>query len=155
MRDSRIGSYGTAALVLAYALRIGALATLIDRGGVAPAAAALVLSGALSRTAGLLAFRLAPPARSTGAAYAVGQPTAPTVVAAWALAGLLGLALALAGLLPAPGLLLAFGLAAAVAAGLTRVALRLVGGHTGDVAGAIQQVGEIAILLALLIGGPR
>ncbi|HEY8566418.1 MAG TPA: adenosylcobinamide-GDP ribazoletransferase [Beijerinckiaceae bacterium] len=155
MRDSRIGSYGTAALVLAYALRIGALSTLLDRNGPGLAAAALVLAGALSRTAGLLAFRLAPPARSTGAAYAVGQPSAWTVTVAWTLAGLLGLALDLAALLPLPGTLLAFGFAAAAAVGLTRVAVRLVGGHTGDVAGAIQQVSEVAILLALLIGAPR
>ena len=50
MRDSRIGAYGGVALMLSLALRIGALATLLDRGGHL-AVLALVLAAALSRTA--------------------------------------------------------------------------------------------------------
>jgi adenosylcobinamide-GDP ribazoletransferase len=59
--------------------------------------------------------------------------------------------LALATALPGWGVVLGFGLAAGVALGMTRLSARLIGGQTGDVAGAAQQLAEIAVLLGLLI----
>jgi adenosylcobinamide-GDP ribazoletransferase len=41
---------------------------------------------------------------------------------------------------------------AAVFAALRWLTLRLLGGQTGDVAGALEQVGEIAVLLAVTAG---
>ncbi|MBD8904657.1 adenosylcobinamide-GDP ribazoletransferase, partial [Methylobacterium bullatum] len=61
MRDSRIGAYGGVALVLTLALRIGALATLLDRTG-SLAALALVLAASLSRSAALAPMVLLGPA---------------------------------------------------------------------------------------------
>ncbi len=49
MRDSRVGSYGALVLFLALALRIGALATLLDRIGLG-AATGFVLAAAVSRS---------------------------------------------------------------------------------------------------------
>jgi adenosylcobinamide-GDP ribazoletransferase len=139
MRDSRIGSFGVLALVLSVLLRVAALAALPSPGWVA---AALVAGHALSR-APLPAVMLLPPARADGLAVAAGRP-APGGAAAAALIGLAAglLALGLAG-----------GLAAAAVAALAALAVamlarRQIGGHTGDVLGAVQQVAEAGVLLA-------
>ena len=71
-----------------------------------------------------------------------------------------GLAVAIGLALPALGgaglarAALALGLAALAAGWTTRLARRQIGGHTGDVAGACQQLCEVALLLGLLVGGP-
>ena len=67
-------------------------------------------------------------------------------------AAVLGGLLALLFLSPAAGI--AAVLAAAAAAALvSAVALRQIGGHTGDVLGAVQQVTEIAVLAAVAAAG--
>jgi adenosylcobinamide-GDP ribazoletransferase len=151
MKDSRIGSYGGAALVLAYALRIAALAELIARLGPSGAGAAVVLAAALSRTAGLLLMTLLPPARMAGSSYAVGRPDGGVVAVAWAICAALGLAAALVSSLPFLGVVLAFLLAAGIALAMTKLSARLIGGHTGDIGGAVQQLAEVAATLGLLI----
>jgi adenosylcobinamide-GDP ribazoletransferase len=151
MKDSRIGSYGGTALILAYLLRIGCLAELIAKLGPFGAAAALVLVAALSRTAGLVLIALLPPARMVGSSCAAGQPEPGAVIAAWAICGGLALIAGLVTALPWLGLLLAFLFAGAAALAMTRLSARLIGGQTGDVGGAIQQLAEIAAYLVLLI----
>lgn len=148
MRDSRIGAYGATALVLALALRIGALATLLDRVAAA-AAVALLLAAALSRVAALLPLVLLGPARPNGLAAAVGRPSRGTL----GIAAGFGLALALLALpfgLPAHGVLLMMLLCVLAALALTRLAAARIGGQTGDVIGACQQAAEIAGLLGLI-----
>jgi adenosylcobinamide-GDP ribazoletransferase len=150
MKDSRIGSYGAAALVAAYALRIAALAEIAGRIGPAGAAAAVVFAAALSRTAPLMLLTL-PPARTGGMSYVAGRPARGTMAAAWAVCAVLGIAAALAGPLPLLGAALAFLAALVLARGMRKLSLRLIGGHTGDVAGAVQQLVEVAAYLSLLI----
>lgn len=148
MRDSRIGSYGALALVLALALRIGALATLLDRTGL-PAATGLILAAALSRVAALAPMVLLPPARSDGLSAAAGRPGRASLI----LAGLLGLLLALAALalgLGPGGVAAMVVLCTLAALGVTALARRRLGGQTGDVIGACQQAAEIAALLGLV-----
>lgn len=148
MRDSRIGAYGGAALVLALALRIGALATLLDRTGYA-AATALILVAALSRLAALAPMVLLPPARPGGLSASVGRPNRASLWVALAI----GLAVALAGVilgLPLRGVALMIPCAGLAALALTRLARHMIGGQTGDVIGACQQIAEIAALLALV-----
>ena len=148
MRDSRIGAYGGVALVLALALRIGALATLLDRTGFA-AATALVLAASLSRVAALAPMALLPPARPGGLSASVGTPSRTTLATALAL----GLVLALLALplgLSALGVALTMALVALAALTVTWVAEKKIGGQTGDVIGACQQVAEIAGLLGLV-----
>lgn len=148
MRDSRIGAYGGVALVLALALRIGALATLLDRTG-AGTALALVLAAALSRIAALAPMALLAPARPDGAGAAVGRPSPATL--GWAGASAVLLALIGAGLgLPLLGVALMLGLASLAAGAVTALARSRIGGQTGDVIGACQQAAEIAALLALV-----
>ncbi|WP_336486236.1 adenosylcobinamide-GDP ribazoletransferase [Methylobacterium nigriterrae] len=153
MRDSRIGSYGGIALVLALALRIGALATLLDRTGALATAAALVLAAALSRIAALAPMVILAPARPDGASASVGRPGKATV----GLAAGIGLVLCLLAVpfgLPPGGLLLMAGLAVMAVLALTAIAQARIGGQTGDVVGGCQQVGEIAALLGLILAVP-
>ena len=150
MRDSRIGAYGGVALCLSLLARWAALTALL-RLGTAPALTALLAAAALSRWLGLLPIALLPPARKDGAAHAAGGPQP----GAMALGGVLAIALGLAPWWLAGGseglCLVAVGLACAAALGVVYVAHRQIGGQTGDVAGAAQQVAEIAFLIALCI----
>lgn len=151
MKDSRIGSFGASALIIALMLRVGALAELGERLPSIGLAASVVIVAALSRTAGLIVLARLPAARPEGSSYAVGQPTPETLAIAWTLLLVLSGALAAMASLPLSGIAIMF--VAAWIAGLliTRLSLRLIGGQTGDVAGAIQQLSEIAAMLGLLI----
>lgn len=137
MRDSRIGSYGVLAVVFSVTLRAAALA------GIGPAAAALVAAGAASRGFLPLLMRTLPAVRSDGLGKGAGEPTALGTAAAVALG--LGISLAALGLHGLEAWLAGMLAAAALAA----IARAQVGGQTGDVLGAAQQVSEIAFLLTL------
>ena len=150
MRDSRIGSFGSAALFFALALRIGALAALASRVEWPAVLAAILIAASLSRTAGLMLLVFLPPARRDGASYLVGQPTRETFWLAAGLAGLIAVVLGLLGGLPASGLGLMLALSALAGLTLMRLAERHIGGQTGDLAGAAQQAAEIAALIGLL-----
>ena len=143
MRDSRIGSYGVVALVLSLGLRGVALA-LAFAGGAVAGAVALIVAAMLSRAAMAAVMAALPPARADGLAQRQGRPPRAAVALAAALAGVAALAFAGgAGIIAA----LAASLAAMAVAGLARTKI---GGQTGDVLGAVQQVAEIAALLCLL-----
>ena len=140
MRDSRIGSYGAIALLVSFATKLSALATIPD-GLVVPC---LIASHALAR--GVLPVLAAnmPYARQDGLARSSGQPDPATTAITIALAMLIAL-LALSWTVA---------LWAAVAAAIggfavARLALRQIGGQTGDVLGAAEQVAETAILVLL------
>jgi adenosylcobinamide-GDP ribazoletransferase len=151
MRDSRVGSFGAIAIALSLVLRIVVLGTLGERLEAAAVAAALIVAGALSRTAALGPMAALQPARASGSSHAVGQPSWTTVATASTIAGAIGAGFSLASGLPLLGLLSACALAAAAAFGMTRLSFRLIGGQTGDVIGATQQIAEIAALVGLLI----
>ena len=142
MRDSRIGSFGTIAILLSLLGRFVALAPLWDPKLVT---AVLVASAMTSRAVMPVVMLLQPSARATGLAAEAGRPDPPRVVIGAVLAvGACLLLLPLAIGLPA--------LAASVAAALL-VAWwlgRRLGGCTGDTLGAVQQVGEIAFLFAVV-----
>src|SRR5918994_950124 len=115
-----------AALVLAFTLRIAALATLADRLAPGDAALAVVIVAAVSRTAGLMPLALLPPARTDGAAYAVGPPSRAGMWAAAALAAGVAVLLGLAAGVPASGLALMLALAALAGDVVTRLSQRLI-----------------------------
>ena len=153
MRDSRIGSYGAAGLVLALLLRIGAWAELFRLLG--PDAAWLSFGlGAFSRILALVPMRVLPPARADGVAGQTARPEG----AALTFALLIGLGMMtgsahLAGLVLAPLYALpALFLALFVLIHLMR---DKIGGHCGDVLGASQQVLEIVMLLTLAASAAR
>ena len=139
MRDSRIGAYGVTALVFSIGLRAAALAALPGAGA---CFAALLAGHALSR--GLLPLVMAtqPLARGDGLAVHTGKPGAGDLAWAVGLAALVALAA-----LGLGGGVLALLLAVTLTLGLARLARLRLGGYTGDVLGAVQQVVEIAVLL--------
>lgn len=149
MKDSRIGTFGAAALIIALSLKTAAIASLIADVGAGRTALALAAAGAVSRMAAIALVVYLPPARPDGAGQAVGAPS----VDAWQTGCLLAAGLGFLAW-PAAGFVGAV-LGLAAAAGLASLALRFarahVGGQTGDLAGAAQQSIEIALLLTWLI----
>ena len=137
MRDSAIGAYGAAGLVVALGLKAAVLAELPDAGW------ALVAGHAGSRAAMVAVIAALPYARADGKAAGVAGVGMREV----AVAGLVGAA----ALLPFGwrGVAMA-ALAAGVAWAMARWFRRRLGGYTGDTLGAVQQVAELAILLGAL-----
>lgn len=140
MKDSRIGSYGTLALI---SVLLGIHASLYDllEAGKWPAILAAVT---LSRAPMAVLMAWLPNARTGGLSSAIGRPG--TRAAAIAVI----LALGIGAILTMDLLLMArMVLGAALVTGLVGlVALRRIGGQTGDILGATQQLS----LLGALIG---
>lgn len=146
MRDSRIGTYGVLALVFAVLLKIQALAVLTTQQAWLMVASLTVI-GALSRALMVWLMRTSDPARSGGLAAAAGRPSqaamnyalslgiVPAFLMFWMASGLL-----------ASLVILAAGFAFAM--GIRGLAMRQIGGHTGDVCGAVQMISETAMLIA-------
>ncbi len=138
MKDSRLGTYGTAALILAFATEISVLASLEPADG----AVAVIAAHCLSRALAVAAMRLAPPVNAgLGAAYAEDLGWLATAMAVAFGVGVTALAFAD---WPAVVAIVA-AIAAAVAVVL--LAIRKIGGVTGDVLGAVQQMASLAVLL--------
>jgi adenosylcobinamide-GDP ribazoletransferase len=139
MRDSRIGTYGVCALILSFVLRIGALAHLGD-----PALVALGLIAAhAGARAGLATFmQFVPPARADGLSADAGTPPDASSLAA----DLIGAAVLIACLGVSKGLV-AIVLLVGACAFLGWLSRRQIGGQTGDVLGALEQAGEVIVLL--------
>lgn len=143
MRDSRTGVFGTLALFFSLGLRAGALAQIGSSGAVA---AALAAAAAVSRGLMPLMILWLEPARRDGLAAMLGTPPQEVLATAAALGAIAALIL----LGPGAGVAaLALGLAALF--GVATLAEHRLGGYTGDVLGAAQQVGEIAVLLVAAI----
>lgn len=151
MKDSRIGTYGAAALVLSLLLRVAALAAILPTVSPASASLALLSSAGISRAAMVWHWSHLPPARLDGVAAGVGAPEPQAVRLALISGGVGALVLLLLGGLPWQGIaLVAIAISLAVPA-LTRLVSRTIGGHTGDTIGAAQQVAEISVLAALAL----
>jgi adenosylcobinamide-GDP ribazoletransferase len=149
MTDSRVGTFGAAAIVLSILLRSAALAEIMSDLGTGGAALAILAAAPLSRSAGLIPLHRLPNAKPDGKSAAVGRPGGRALTVCISLAIVIAvLILQGAEIPPLLGLI-------AVLAGLTAampvVALsrRMIGGQTGDVAGAAQQVSELAFLLVI------
>ncbi len=152
MKDSRIGSYGGAAMMLALIIRAALVADIAARGGVLAACAALIAIAGLSRAAGLTPLALLPPARSDGSAAIAGTPERPAYYVALAASAAIAALASLAGGLSLAGLAGGMALAALGSAIMTRMARQLIAGQTGDIAGATQQIAELALLAGLAAG---
>lgn len=141
MRDSRIGSYGTIGLVLSLGLRWMGLAALAQHQGAGAMIGAMTAVAMASRIAPAALMGWLPATRADGLG-AQGQNLGTGRVL---VAGVLG---------TAPMLVLPLGWIALVVASLAvlvlaRIAQAKIGGQTGDVLGAGQQVAEMALLLTL------
>ncbi|MEM7729758.1 MAG: adenosylcobinamide-GDP ribazoletransferase [Pseudomonadota bacterium] len=144
MRDSRIGTYGTCALVLALAVMAAALLSMPP-----PAAALALVSGhALSRLSAVLVIATGRYARDEGTGKPVSDGIGGTglvVALATGLAALLVLAFGLSWRV-------AFGAIAGLVAGHAFIRLlceRRLGGYTGDTLGAVQQCSTVGLYLGV------
>jgi adenosylcobinamide-GDP ribazoletransferase len=138
MRDSRLGTYGAVVLMVAFAAKLFALAAL-PKVAVLPV---LVAAYALGRAAiPALSVRL-PPARKDGLGAKVGTPSQAVAVTAAVIALVLTLIM-----LPLKEALLAVAVAVLAAAAIGALAMRQIGGQTGDVLGGAEQAVEIAVLV--------
>ena len=140
MRDSRIGTFGVLALIFSVGLRSTAIAEIGLRWHVF---AALIAAHALARGVLPAAMQRLDPARADGLGAAAGRPEQNQVL----------IALAIALVIAVLAIGLRAGLSAAIAAAIVAtaigwLALRQIGGQTGDVLGAIEQGVEAAALLA-------
>jgi len=137
MRDSRLGTYGTVAVILSVGWRVVALGSLTPAGAVA----GLVMAHSLGRAGAVVLLAFSPPARSDG----LGSSSASTATTGgvWfaVISGVLVSTLAAGFLVGAA--LVAVSLSALI---LRRTALRRIGGVTGDIAGACEQISEMLVL---------
>lgn len=140
MKDSRIGAFGVLALIFSVAIRAAILGGLPGPG---MAAAALIAGASLSRAMLPGVLGLMTTARKSGLAASAGEPDDED----WVTALVLGLLVAFLCIGFWGGLTALVGGIIAVAV-VGMLAERHIGGVTGDVLGAQQQVAEIMILAA-------
>ena len=138
MRDSRIGTYGTVALLLSLGLRSAALVSLDD---VMLIILSTVMASTISRAGIVLLLLVMSPARSDGMGTVAENPPLLSVAVA------LFFALLASQIVP-------HGMTASLVGGIGllviyRLGKKHLGGYTGDLLGAGQQVSEIGILITL------
>jgi adenosylcobinamide-GDP ribazoletransferase len=144
MRDSRIGTYGTMALLLALMGRASLLTALLE---LPPVSIVILMAGAAAFSRSLMVDMLwaTRPARVNGLSVLAGQPGRNTTLAALAIGGI-GAGVGAGYMLsPAAGVL-ALVVAGLVLAMVRGLAMRKIGGQTGDVCGAGQVLAETAML---------
>ncbi len=139
MKDSHIGSYGVLALVLSVQTRAAGLAALASFGATA-LVFGMLAAGAVSRAACVAVMYALPNARKTGLSASTGRPGDGPFAAALGLGALA--CLIYGGLFP----LILSGL---VVLAVIQIAKRKIGGQTGDILGASQQLTEVTVLLCL------
>ena len=140
MRDSRLGTYGSLALLTSFVAKIGALSAL-PRSEVL---VAMIATHALARAPLAVLAVAMPYARADGLAVSAGRPDSGIALTACVLAAVIAFAA-----LPAATAMVAAFVTAAAAASVAALAQRQIGGQTGDVLGAVEQVCEVAVLLTL------
>jgi adenosylcobinamide-GDP ribazoletransferase len=148
MRDSRIGSYGALALIIAVGARVSCYVALMEHQA---AAIVLVLAGCQSFSRALMVDLLwaTRPARLDGLAVYAGQPRRG--VAMFAISIGLGLTLFAGAYTSFENAILALGFGLGATATIRALAIRLIGGQTGDICGAAQVTCEIMMLSAFLV----
>ena len=138
MKDSRVGTFGVLALVLSVLVRVVALAALDPVEGVV----ALVMAHAVGRSIATIVMASSPAASSTGLGQSytahLPKPAVWTISAVIAGCSIVG----------GPAGVVGYGLALLGALVIVGLARRAYGGTTGDVLGAIEQIGEMAVLSA-------
>jgi adenosylcobinamide-GDP ribazoletransferase len=140
MRDSRLGTYGALILLVSFGAKMAALAAL-PRSAVV---AGLIAAHALARGALPALATIMPGARSDGLATSAGRVDPLVATTAAVLALIVAFVC-----LPMVTALMAITATALGAVAVAILAKRQIGGITGDVLGAAEQVGETAVLLVL------
>jgi len=142
MKDPRSGPIAVVTLVLVLLLKFCALWVLVERG----AGALLVLAPVVGRAAMLGLFLGTPYVRPGGLGQALAEHL-PRRAAGWVLLGSVLLCLLLGGLRAVWPMAVALG----VFLWLRRLMCQRLGGATGDTAGALLELLELAVVLALAL----
>lgn len=140
MKDSAIGTYGVAALIIILGLKWAAITAMLG-GGADPWI--ILLPAVMSRAGMVWVMQALPNARDGGLSRQTGKPGWPATYVAL----IIGCMAAL--LAPVPNMVwisLASLLSVCAAAYIARLKI---GGQTGDVLGATQSIGETALLVGL------
>lgn len=149
MKDSRVGTYGVLALIFAVALKVTALSAILDANvGYFAIMVLFAALGAWSRSLCVALMATTPNARGAGIAANAGLPDQDVNRQAL----IVGAVLLAFFLWPVFGLWVTVAVFAASCAAFWLVrslALRQIGGHTGDVAGTVQIAAETAMLITL------
>jgi adenosylcobinamide-GDP ribazoletransferase len=140
MRDSRLGTYGALVLLTAFIAKVGALSVLPRTEVIVD----MIATHALARAPLAVLAATMPYARAEGLAASAGRPEPWTALIACVIAVVTGFMA-----LTAATAMIAAIIAAAAAACFATLARRQIGGQTGDVLGAAEQVCEVAVLLTL------
>jgi len=138
MKDSQIGSYGVIALSTTLFLRWYVLTLMIDKGSLV---AAVLVSAVMSRAAMVWVMHRLPHARSTGLSAQTGRPNGATTAVALLIGALAAF------FAPETRFFWLLAIVALVTLLAGWIARRKIGGQTGDVIGATQQMVEITVLI--------
>lgn len=147
MKDSRIGSYGGLALIITVLARASCYGMIMM---MTPLAVISILAAvqAFSRAMVVDLMWAERPARSDGLSVMAGRPSSQVAVFA------IVVGLAFMGVctlfVPPDKVIVALGLGLAATAVVRRLAVKLIGGQTGDVCGGVQVTSEIAMLAAFV-----
>ena len=147
LKDSRIGAFGALALIVALMLKVSLL---VDLGALAPVG--FILGQSLSRALPVMQLGMQPYARrddpeSKSRDVARSGRAQALIAAGWVAAIAWG---ASAWGIPTPGIVGALAAMLVVGVALGVYFQRRAGGLTGDFMGALQQVSELGILMALV-----
>lgn len=140
MRDSRVGTYGSLALIIAFAFKFFSLHAL----GNWDIVKVLIVAATVSRFMILVPSLVLSPARSNSLATEAGKPTLAVTLCAATLS--VGTSIIL---MDMSVFLITVTLAFFIVFIFCRLAYKQVGGFSGDILGATQQLSEIAILVTL------
>lgn len=146
MHDSRIGTFGVLALIFSIGLRWSAVAVLASRSPIL-GAVALTSCAAMSRAYLPVIMATLPTVRPDGLARSAGRPSAKSVIVGLAFGfAVNGVLVMLSPLIVMVASIVVSAVLVFLFASFVRSRL---GGHTGDILGAAQQVGEISVLLTI------
>jgi adenosylcobinamide-GDP ribazoletransferase len=138
MKDSHIGVYGVCAIALALLIRWLALGAIVTFG---VHWMELIAVATLSRTSMVALMATLPNARDSGLSHSVGRPASQTAWLAIGIGAVVAVACGYAGMI----------LVAAIATLACQLIARAkIGGQTGDILGATQQIAELAVLIAMV-----
>ena len=140
MKDSYIGTYGVLAIVFSLVMRWLLLTELVEM----DAGTTLIGAAMLSRTAMVGVMTWLPNARNNGLSRKVGRPSRRIagIAVGIAIIGAMGFIGDLA-----VGAIIVVGI---VATGCGAIANAKIGGQTGDILGAVQQITETSVMLYLV-----
>lgn len=146
MQDSRTGAYGVIALILALLLRVIAISAYANEKDSMAVLLLLISAGAASRAAIVATAYFLPAVRPNGLSASAGQPTLMILTQS----SIIAIAITLLSLTFPLSIASMIGCMAGAVA-VSAMARRLLGGQTGDVLGACQQIAEIGFLLGALV----